>query len=242
MTLNAYHPFPETHWSLVHRAGFGEGESRRQALTTLLVRYEPALLSYLRGIRQMSDDQAQELLQEFIADKVLEYQLLQHAQKERGQFRALLLTSLSHFAVDRFRSRKRASIEPREELERSVAHKSGPSASAIFEASWARSLVHAVLENMENECIRTGRKDIWTVFEKRILAEFFDGREPTPYEQLAQELQIDSPTQTANLLVTAKRMYARLLRSAIAEYEMESSDVEMEIADLCRALEVPEIE
>ena len=239
--IPAPHPFPETHWSLVHRAGFGEGESRREALTVLLMRYEPALLSYLRQTRQMPEDQARELLQEFITQKVLEYQLLQHAQKERGRFRTLLLTSLNNFAIDRFRAVQRTSIDPSEELERSAFRKQYPGASAVFDATWARSLVHAVLKNMRHECARIGRMDIWIVFEKRVLAEFFGGCEPVPYEILAAELQIGSPTQTANLLVTGKRMYARLLRSAVAEYEIEGDAIDLEIADLCRALEVPEI-
>ena len=45
-----------------------------------------------------------------------------------------------------------------------------------------------------------------------------------------------SSAQAANLLVTAKRMYARLLRLAVGEYESDPDAIDHEIADLRRLL------
>jgi len=240
VTFNSSQPFPETHWSLVRLAGTGKGEAQRRALTTLLLRYEPALLAYLRRKWRMTEEQSRDLLQEFIAHKILEYELLRHAEEGRGRFRTLLITSLNNFAVDRFRGSKHSRAEPLGEIEHMSAGKRQPQPAAIFEAAWARSLVQAVLQNMKAECDRTKRNDVWHVFESRILAELFEGRDPIPYEKLAVDLQLGSPSQAANLLVTGKRMYARLLRSAIAEYEMLDADIDAEISELCLALEVPE--
>lgn len=240
MALARYQPFPETHWSLVRRAGFGEGEVRREALTTLLSRYEPALLSYLRDARGIDEDNAHDLLQQFIADKVLEYQLLQHAERSRGRFRTLLLTSLNNFMIDRQRSNRRQPKPSVDETKLSVAHALTP--PAIFDASWARSLIRAVVDNMKDECLKGGRADIWAVFDKRVLRELFDGLAPIPYEALAKDLEIGSPTQAANLLVTGKRMYARLLHAAIAEYELNEAAVREEIAELSKSLAIPELD
>jgi predicted negative regulator of RcsB-dependent stress response len=74
--------------------------------------------------------------------------------------------------------------------------------------------------------------DVWTVFQHRVLAEVFDSREALPYDTLAQQLGLDSPTRAANLLVTAKRTYARLLRAAVAEYELDADKIDQEIAEL----------
>ena len=93
-------------------------------------------------------------------------------------------------------------------------------------------MIHDVLESMKRECRESGRLDLWTVFEGRILARIMDNQESVSYESLAKDLKLSSPIQAANLLVTAKRMYARLLREAIAEYEREPADVDQEIADL----------
>ena len=100
-------------------------------------------------------------------------------------------------------------------------------------------LVHTVIRAMQEECRKTGREDVWQVFEGRILAEVFGEAPVAGYEELARSLKLKSPTQAANLLVTAKRMYARLLRSAVAEYERDEADVEAELADLHRSLAGP---
>jgi hypothetical protein len=100
------------------------------------------------------------------------------------------------------------------------------------DAAWTRALLHGVLEEMRRECAASGREDVWAVFEGRVLAEVFGAGEAVSYEELARRGKLKSPTQAANLLVTAKRMYARLLRAAVAEYELNLDDVDREIAEL----------
>jgi transcriptional regulator with XRE-family HTH domain len=73
------------------------------------------------------------------------------------------------------------------------------------------------------------------VFEGRVLAEALQER-PLAYEALAERYGLRSPAQAANLLVTAKRMYARLMRSAVGEYERDEAEVDEEIRDLRRIL------
>ena len=78
--------------------------------------------------------------------------------------------------------------------------------------------------------------DIWNIFKERILGPFFQSRAAASYEELARRFQLASPTTAANLLVTGKRMYARLLRAAVGEYEMEADSINAEIADLWQIL------
>jgi len=235
MNLSAeYQPFPNTHWSLVRRAGGAAGDdqaARRAALTTLLGRYMPALRSYLRIVRRMPAESADDLLQDFVADKLLERELLQQADASRGRFRTLLLTVLNRFAISRARHDKVRQTEPLdEEMSDDAAADAAPHAEV--DAAWTRSLIQGVLQAMQRECAATGRKDVWAVFEGRVLAEIYGGREVVSYEELAERVKLASPTQAANLLVTGKRMYARLLRAAVAEYELNLDDVDREIAEL----------
>jgi len=227
-----YHPFPQTHWSLIRRAG-ADGDGRREALATLLSRYEPALRSYLRAVRKLPPDQADDLLQAFIAEQLLEYNLIARADQTRGRFRTLLLTSLQHFAASRYRHDQRRATGA---LPPDAAASAGPSPQKAVEAAWVRSLVHDVIAAMELECRQTNRPDIWLVFEGRILSELFGKGPLLSYQSLAETLRLSSPTQAANLLVTAKRMYARLLRQAVGEYEKNPEDIEAEIADLRHVL------
>ena len=233
MSAAHYQPFPSTHWSLVRRAGSADDAARREALATLLTRYRPALLSYLRFVNGLASDEADELLQDFIADHLLERQLAAKADPARGRFRTLLLTSLKNFATDHARAQRRRSAEPLENTPQVAAE---VSPHAVVEAAWARALVRDVLEAMRRECAATGREDVWAVFEGRILEEAFGSGDTVPYATLAASLRLESPTQAANLLVTAKRMYARLLRLAVGEYESDPDAVEAEIADLRQTL------
>jgi hypothetical protein len=237
-----YQPFPNTHWSLVRRAGAADEAARREALTNLLTRYYPALRSYLCVVRRLPTDHAEDLLQAFIADRVLEYELLRHADERRGKFRTLLLTSLNNFAISQERARRLRSpssgVQPPEESP-------PPTPAAIVEAEWARTLVNNVLQAMHEECVRSGRDDVWLVFEGRLLAEAWGNMPVISYDVLMEKLKLRSPSQAANLLVTAKRMYLRLLRSAVSEYEKDDSDIDTELAslrDVLAAAKIPSVE
>jgi RNA polymerase sigma-70 factor (ECF subfamily) len=235
MKSEMYHPFPNTHWSLVRRAGEEDAGVRREALGVLLVRYAPALRSYLRVVKKVPTEQVEDLVQGFIAERMLEGEIIARADPARGRFRALLLTSLNNYAASRWRAeRVRRGEMLGEQAEEMPSATSAP--AVAVEAAWARTLVRDVLAAMRRECMVTERADVWAVFEGRILAEIFGEGDVVPYEVLATELGLKTPGQAANLLVTGKRMYARLLRQAVGEYEREPAAVEAEIADLQRVL------
>src|SRR4051794_36682601 len=95
--------FPTTRWSLVARAGeSGDAAeaARREALGVILGRYLPALRAHLLA-RRVPAGWVDDLLQGFIADKVIEYNLLGYADRGRGKFRTFLLTALDRFAANR---------------------------------------------------------------------------------------------------------------------------------------------
>lgn len=234
MPKHSYHPFPPTHWSLVRRAGTPGEPSQLSALATFLQRYCPALKSYLLTVRHYPEHEAEDLVQAFVADKIIERNLLKRADQRRGRLRTFLLSSFSNYCISRVRTqaseRQRLTSVPAEEA-------FGATPDILLEAEWARTIVAGVLELMRGECLDSGRMDVWSVFHARTLEPVFSGTAPEPYELLATRLGLPSPTQAANLLVTAKRMYARLLRSAIAEYEFDEASIEQEVADLHRCLQ-----
>ncbi len=233
MSMHTYQPFPDTHWSLVHRAGFSDGAARREALATLLARYQPALISYLIRVWQLSEDSAQELLQSFIADQILERELLKHAQESQGRFRALLVSCLRNFAVSNYRAQK---VRKTASLPGDWENFTEETPSHILDALWARELIRNVIFAMKHECTLHQHVGVWAVFEARLLSQGYEQANSKTYEQLAYELRLSSPHDAANLLVTAKRMFLRLLRTAVAEYEHDPQEVDKEIADLRRVL------
>src|SRR6188508_2148538 len=103
--------FPPTQWSLIGRAREEDSKGKRPALDELLKRYLPALRVHLLIRRAGDEDAIQDLLQGFIASRILESNLIATAAPSRGKFRTLLLTSLDRYVVDQ---RRRASAQMRD--------------------------------------------------------------------------------------------------------------------------------
>ena len=229
--------FVATHWSLVRQAGQGPVETRQVSLGILLQRYLPALRAHLMIDRRLATEAAEDILQGFIADKVVEQNLVALADPTKGKFRSFLLVSLDRYVIDQHRreaSAKRggsavANIEASgsEEL---IAPDAQPSQQ--FDLVWARELVAQALRLMMTECTETGRQDVWQVFESRIISPAFEGVEPMPYDELIQRFSLESPLQAYNLLTTAKRMFERHLHQAAAEYAGGDAPADEEINDL----------
>ena len=85
----------------------------------------------------------------------------------------------------------------------------------LFDREWIRQLVLDSLDLMLEECESKQRMDLWEIFRLRIVEPVFEEKEPLPYDQLVRQLDIQSPRQAINLLVTAKRCFLRNLRLAI---------------------------
>jgi hypothetical protein len=228
--------FPSTQWSLVDRATAGDTAARRRALGDLLTRYLPALRAHLVLKKRIDRERADDLLQGFITNKVLEQGLIACADPDKGRFRALLVTSLNHYVIDVFRHQR--GTPPAFSLNDSDSEPpsgQGDCPSDIFDVAWARELLSEVLGRMRAECEKSRRPDLWGIFECRILAPILDNAATMPYEKLVRRFGYCSPIQAANALVTAKRMFVRILRSVVGEYAGETA-VDAEIRDLQQIL------
>jgi RNA polymerase sigma-70 factor (ECF subfamily) len=230
--------FPTTQWSLVDRAGRDDAQARRQALGKLVTRYLPALRAHLVYGKRLSPDDADDLLQEFLVGKVLERDLIARANRDLGRFRTFLLTALDRFRIDRLRrdhARRRAPGGARVDLDR------GPDAlpastSDAFDVAWARRVIDESLARMRAECEASGRPEVWAVFQCRLLDPITEGCEPVGYETLIERFGFRSPSQASNVLITAKRAFARALRSVVGEYTRDQAEVELEIHELIDTL------
>jgi hypothetical protein len=59
-----------------------------------------------------------------------------------------------------------------------------------------------------------------------------DGATAPSHEELARRLKLDSPTQSANALGSAKRLFTRNFRQVVSEYAADESEVDSEIREL----------
>src|SRR5262249_52386052 len=153
------------------------------------------------------------------ANKVLEQGLIARADPDKGRFRALLVTSLNHYVIDVYRHQSGTPAAfSLSDSDRTSVIGDAESPSDVFDVAWARELLGEALRRMRPECENTGRIDIWGIFESRILGPILEGTTSLPYELLVARFGFRSPTQAANALVTAKRMFARVLRAVVGEY------------------------
>ena len=234
MSEHAQYRFPTTRWTLVERAG-EQGSSGADALGQLLTRYLSPLRAHLVLQKRLPPQQVDDLLQGFISDKVLDRDLVGGAVREKGRFRTFLLVALDRYVSDQARSasRKRRSPDGQVSLQEAPdAADPTPSPSGVFEAAWARQVLANAAQLMREECDASGRPDVWAVFEGRVLYPTLEGAQPVPYSQLVERLSLASVDAASNLLITAKRMFARRLRAVVGEYMGEDGEVEQEIADL----------
>jgi hypothetical protein len=238
-----YAAFPATRWSLVGRAGSPDAEAASQSLADLLRQYRPALCAHLTLTRRLRHDQADDLLQGFIARRVLEQNLIARAEQARGRFRWFLLTSLDNYVAnelrDARRDKRRFEGSVHEPLGPGLADVGAPSPPAAFDLAWGRQVVVEALKRMEAECDTAGRSDLWSLFRRRVVLPAFEGAEPVPYEQLTREFCFETPAQAANALVTAKRMFTRMLRAVVSEYAEDEGSVDTEIRSLREILSDP---
>lgn len=232
-----YAGFPTTHWSLVELANVKSSDAQREALARLIQLYLPALKSYLMQARRMPPDQADDVLHEFVARKVLEDELVGHADRARGKFRTFLITALNNFYVSQLRAehartrRPAGSFIPSDQCESEVTDP-GVRPGDAFERDWARTVLSRAVDWMREECRASARQDVWGVFEARVLHPALDEGDPVPYSELVTRFGFASPSQASNVLVTATRMFARVLKQVIGQYECDPDAIDQEIADL----------
>ena len=233
--------FPTTRWSLVDLVGRGDLEATRAALEELLACYLPAMQAHLIHGRGLKPDDSDDLIQEFVADKILEKDLIARADRNLGKFRTFLLTALDRFLIDRLRyagAKKRTpdGAEPMTSDDQDQRLRSVPSPSDVFDVTWARGVLAATMQRMCAQCDASGRQDVWGVFQCRLVDPILHGTEPADYQQLAERFALQSPAAASNLLITAKRMYARVLRGVVAEYAHDDGEIESELEELRQIL------
>jgi RNA polymerase sigma-70 factor (ECF subfamily) len=135
--------FPKTHWSIILSSG--DPADRQHRLESLFKLYRSILFRYFRSISHASQEQCEDMLQDFWLF-VMEHDLLSVANPERGRFRTFLRYSAKNFWRDRVRHEtaqkrggkvKRVSLEKSEEDPRWTPSAAGVSPEETFDRDWA---------------------------------------------------------------------------------------------------------
>ncbi len=159
--------FTTTHWSVVLNAGSAESTAASEALGQLYSQYAYPIYGYLRR-RGFVHDDALDILHAFF-ERLLEHGVLSGIDRNRGKFRAFLLTVLGNFVNDewdRRKTQKRGGNQTfiplsHADLENAYSGELEPTLSPdqLFERRWISALLAGVLNRLEEECRAEGSDD-----------------------------------------------------------------------------------
>jgi RNA polymerase sigma factor (sigma-70 family) len=247
--------FDTTRWSLILSSLDEESDENkaRQALAQLCrIYWRPVFAFVCRQGHSIPD--AQDLTQDFFVI-VLQGNLFQQADRERGRFRSLLLRSLKNFLINahikarapsrggdlKFVSWDDWMAEAPSRLTIPTAALDSWSPERIFDVRWAATLAEQALRRLQEECESHGRRRVFDALSGSLTAD----REEVSYAALARELGIEV-AQIRRLLSRLRRRYRELLRAEVAETVEHPSEIDDELRYLVAALaihpEQPELE
>ena len=98
-------------------------------------------------------------------------------------------------------------------------------------------MIESVLDQVRASCMEDSLESHWAVFEARVVQPMLFGGEPVGYEELLDRLGLDSASQAANMMITVKRRFARVLHEEVAATVTEPWQVKEELSALMRDLE-----
>lgn len=231
--------FVTTHWSVVLTAGRTDTTRARHALSKLCQTYWNPLYAHVRR-RGYAMHDAQDLTQEFFA-QLLERESLQSADPQRGRFRSFILTALNHFLINQWNknhARKRGGHAQIFSIDLAAAEEwlAGEPAGQLspdkaFEKQWALTLLHEVVNRLEMEYQREGKKDLFSALSQSLASP----RESQPYAELAATLKMTEGAVKVAVHRMRKR-YRELIRDEIAHTVDSTQDIDGEMRHLFRAL------
>ena len=237
--------FVTTRWSLIlSAANLGcEEQKARDALAQLCRTYWHPIFLFVRGRGYLIED-AQDLTQDFFM-MMLKHDWLQHADRNRGRFRSLVLRSLQNFLInaeEKTRARKRGGrvefvswddwmAEAPSQLSLPAPALNSLPPERLFDLAWATTVVEHALQRLREECESKGK--LWLF--QALSSHLTDERDKVSYADLSGNLGVPESAVKKQLHKMRQR-YRNLLRDEVSQTVEEAADVDDEIRYLCATL------
>ncbi len=168
--------FPTTCWTQVMAASQGTDTEVREAIAGLCRAYWYPIYAFIRR-RGHAPDAALDLTQEYFS-RVLETDLLRHADDQKGHFRAFLKTDCGYFLshqAERERAQKRGGGQPLISIDGRDAEGryllelvDNETPERLLDRAWVRSVLDAVLEILREEYAADGRSRLFDALQSTL--------------------------------------------------------------------------
>ena len=193
-------------------------EERKLFFKKFLLDYQPALFSFLVKVMKLDEELADEISQAFIVDRVLNEKVFSLVDGKR-RFRNILTTCLKNYYIDYYRKRK-----PKTGIETPEAQTIPEIQDSLLDKPWADAVLQVVLNQFQKSCEADNKPELWQLFVGRVMS-----NPKVSYRHLVQSLDLESPAQASNLLMTAKRRFNRIVEDFLVDqniqYDGESSGI-----------------
>jgi len=231
--------FVTTRWSVILASQGGRSAEEKSAVALrelCQIYWQPIYLYLRRRGYQVAD--AEDLTQGFFV-MILDSQFIAKVEKQRGRFRAFLLTSLQNFVrnanAERLTQKRGGGKQflslHDSDLSESDILAQNPQASAdeIFDLGWAMKLSHRALARLREECQRKGRERVF------LELQVFLAPDETAWESSVASRRLGlNDGQIRMLVLRLRQRYRVLLREEVAETVADSGELENELRHLQR--------
>ena len=231
--------FPTTHWTVVNVLKEASPQDKEALLTDFIRQYTPAFRVHLihsRGLRNEAD--IDDVIQGFLADKLIFRNLFDHVSQDRGRLRDYLRRSLDNYVYEKNRTKSAAAWNQQSSLDDgavAIAAETQASHSeevCPFDVGWALSVLTETIKRTKQQYENSDRESIWRVFDACVLQPLLTSDSSASYTSLAHELGLSSKA-VQNRRVSALRAFGKHLTAVIAEYVGNDPDrIAVESAEL----------
>ncbi|MEJ2702731.1 MAG: hypothetical protein P8Z79_09855 [Sedimentisphaerales bacterium] len=211
--------FPPTAWTQLLDAS-----QKKIVLDKLCARYWKPLYCYLRSMG-FGNEQAKDLVQGFLTERVIDRELIRQADKTKGKLRTFLLTAIRNYTINTVKGDKSLV-----ELDKAMEY-SGRSANCevAFDRAWANELLQTVLEDLKLECQKRGKTAHWQLFHQWLLEPCSDHRKPR-MKDTCQKYDIANAAHAYHMIENIKRRFRTILREHLRSLVDSDDDVDAEIS------------
>lgn len=232
--------FLTTHWSLIGDIQ-SEDEGNRSLIGLLLDRYWKPVYFYLRR-KGHSNEDAKDLTQAFFHEVVLNRNLIQRANQDKGRFRTFLLHALEQYLIDDYHKQSAQKRIPKQkllyfdqidapELPQAIAA-ADPQDS--YDYGWMAALLDQVLSQVETKCAEQGLDLHWRIFHERIVGPILEGTDPPSLEEVCRTYQISDKKKVSNMAITVKRCFKATLLEYVRSTVTNEDEIDEELAEIMR--------
>ncbi len=211
--------FPETRHSLIEAVQGDNEAAARAAFIQLVEDYYPAIRSFLYVTLRLEKEFAEDILQGFLADKLVAKKILTQFDPEKSKrFRHWLKKAIENYLISQRRRGKAQKRNPPGPIFDIDDHRDALRDQAdLYEVQWAYETVRLALEAMRQRCEKEEETLVWRVFVDVVLDEALGKEVTRDCAQLAAGFGI-SVDQLGRAKMKGTRMYLNALTEEVGRY------------------------